>query len=267
MGSKNIYIILLLILVIIISQIFAIILSISRIPLIEGIETSDCLPDCANVEYDYNTNTIPPCKGINVKVLKKTDATTLGLPIINNFISNINTYLNTQYNFDISINKILNNTNPSKIEINKYFTDFSGMNYHSNQDILDNMAIDQNFNSNINNFTYANPSIDIINNITNQKMIYPIQNTKNDIINIINTYNSDIANTPQALITIYTNFLQDISGMCISLQNKCTKYYTDQNLLSIVKTELEEPTYNGLSSSFHKVSDYIFKAINGTLGT
>lgn len=266
MQTKNIYVILLLILVIIVSQIFGMILSMSKN--IEGLDTdtSGCIPDCADVEYDYNTNTIPPCKSINVKVLKQSDANTLGVPIINTFISNMNTYLNTQYNFDTSINKILNKTNPSKTTINKYFTDFSGINYHSNQDILDNIANDPSFNSNINDFTYTSPIFyPVLNNQQYQNNNQPTPEIKTNIINIINKYKSDIANPPQQMIAIYTNFLQDISGMCISLQNKCQKYYTDQNLLAIIKSELEEPTYSGISSSFHKVSEYIFKASNGTL--
>lgn len=259
MGVKNSYVILLLILVIIISQIFAMILAIPITPLIEGLDTSKCLPDCSDVKYDYNKNTIPPCKALNVKTLKKMDAITIGLPIINNFIFNINTYLNTQYNFDISINNILNNKNPSQKIINAYFTDFSGINYHTNQDILDNMANDPNFNTNLTGFTYLSMTPDQI-----QSQPYPTPEIKANISNIINTYTSDIANPSQTLITIYTNFLQDMSGMCIQTQQKCTKYYSDQNLISLINAELEEPTYSGTSSSFHKISEYVYKIINGT---
>jgi hypothetical protein len=268
MQIKNIYVILILILVIIISQTFKLIL---ELPLLrEGLDTSGCLPDCENVQYDYDTNTIPECKKINVKLLKSSDATTIGLPIINTFISNMNNYINTKYSFDISVNQILNNTNPSQIEMNKYFTDFSGINYNSNQDILDNIISDPKFTNNLNIFTYPTPNIDIINQ--NQVVDpdkpqenYPTPDVKISILNIINQYNSDIKDPPKPIITIYTNFLNDISGMCIQLQNKCNKYYTDENLLSMINSELDEPTYSGISSSFHKVSEYIYKSINGTL--
>ena len=265
MSIQNIYVVFFLILVIIISQIFAIILSINMIR--EGI----CLPDCGNVNYDYDNTIIPPCKKIVIKLLDKRDAETIETEIINSFITNINNYIVQKYTFFNIIESINNNNNNNNnniiTPIRKYFTDFSGIQYHTNQDILDNMVNDPNFETNL-NYVQSNNS-----SIINMRSLNV--NEKQIIITVKESYLIDmsgISTAPANLITLTNKFLQDISGKCIEFKNRCDDYYTEQSLIEMINQELAEPTaevteqrYKNYSSSFHKVSNYIYKSKNGTL--
>jgi len=105
MQIKNIYILLMLCMVIIISQTFAVILA---LPVLREGVVSDCLPSCKDVNYDYDNSSIPPCKALNIQLLTQEDAKKYGLPIITNFTNNINNYINTNYKFD-TIKTIQNN--------------------------------------------------------------------------------------------------------------------------------------------------------------
>jgi len=258
MSIQNIYVILFLILVIIISQIFAIILSINIIR--EGI----CLNDCEKVAYDYKNATVPQCKQLVIELLNQTDAATIETDIIDPFITSINKYILQKYPTFSEIQQINNNNYITPIKT--YFTDFSGIQYHTNQDILDNMVNDPNFDTNLNYVRTNNSSNNMISLTTNQKTI--INTVKTLYINDM----SGISTAPQELITLTNKFLQDISGKCIEFKNRCENYYTEQSLIEMIKQELAEPTsevkdprYKNASSSFHKVSNYIHKAKNGTL--
>jgi len=261
MSEKFLYVLLLLLVIIFVSQTFSFILSLSTMR--EGLD--ECLPSCNDVSYNYTTSTIPPCSKINILLLKPGDATAQGVPIINTFINSINNYLNNTYkitslilplqNPNINIQKGISSIqNTNQIKINKYFTDFSGMNFHSNQDILDNMILDPKFNTIINDFKY---SLDQNN---------PNSTTKQNIMTNIEKYKTESLSPIPGYSSIYTKFLQDMSGMCLSFERKCPGYYTDHNLKTLIENELQTPTYYGSSSSFHKIAEYVFQSINGTLG-
>ena len=262
MSEKFLYMLLLLILIIIISQTFSIILS---LPILrEGLE--QCLPSCDSVTYDSVTNTIPPCSKMNIQLLSQADATKFGIPIIQKFKESMDTYINTTYNFNtlflplkndnITIPSGLSNVpNINQIIINSFFGDISGIHYKTNQDILDNMCLDSKTNDIIKNFKY---SLDINS---------PNPTIKQNVITTIEKYKTDSRSTVPGYASIYTKFLNDMLKMCVSFDNRCPGHYTESNLKTLIEDEIKTPKYYGSTSSFHKVSEYVYQGINGTLGT
>ena len=262
MSEKFLYMLVLLLLIIVISQTFSMILS---LPILrEGLE--QCLPSCDSVAYDYTTNKIPPCSKMNIQLLQPADAINLGIPIIERFKKSMDDYLNKTYTFNTLIIPLKNNniTIPSgisnipniyQIAINSYFGDISGIHYKTNQDILDNMCLESNINDIINKFKY---SLDINS---------PNSTIKQNVINTIEKYKKDSRTTVPGYASIYTDFLNDMMKMCVSFDNRCPGYYTESNLKTLIEDEIKTPKYYGSTSSFHKVSEYIYQGINGTLGT
>lgn len=261
MSEKFLYLLLLLIIIIFVSQAFYLILS---LPIIEGAEET-CLPSCDSVTYDTVKNEIPPCSPMKIELLKPADAISLGIPIIQNFKNSMDNYINGTYNFNTLILP-LNNTNinlptgtinMSQFMMNAYFGDISGIHFKSNQDILDNMADLSQYDLKklIDDFRY---SADITK---------PTAITKSNIKTNIENYKTDSRLTVPGYASIYTQFLQDMSGMCIKLDNRCPGHYTEDTLKRMIIDEINTPKYYGQTSSFHKVSEYIYQAINGTLGT
>jgi hypothetical protein len=235
MSKKFYYILVLLILIIFVSQSISIILSIPFFR--EGFE---CLPKCEDVSLNPLTGAIPNCKGPDIKFLNITDANSLCVPKINKFISNITTYLNNEYQFNTFVKplydinkklqsfpsiKLITSLNSANNNITKYFTDFSGISsFTTNQDILDNMANDDNFNNNIDIFgNFFNTG----NN--NKKMKNMIGNIKN----IIERYKKDRTTPSDEFKNIYKNFLNDISSVISQIENRCDQSnpnYLDDNL-------------------------------------
>jgi hypothetical protein len=260
MSQKFMYVLLLLLVIIFISQSFSLILSLFVIR--EGLD--QCLPSCDDISYDYNKNEIPPCTQMNIELLKPTDARKYGIPIIKQFETSMNNYINNNYQYTSLILPLKNKNiiiptgisstqNLNQIKINKYFTDFSGIGFKTNQDILDNMALDSEFNTTINEFNYSLDT-DSPNSTIKQRVITNITNYKKE----------SLSDTP-GYASIYTQFLQDMSKMCLMIEQKCPGYYTENNLKTLISNEKKTPIYYGENSSFHKISEYIFSSINGTL--
>jgi len=257
MEDKYIYSILLLVLVIILSQIFAMILS---IPILrEGLEDG-CLPECKDISLNMSDGkaVIPDCKKIIAKQLTPEDATKSGLPIVNTFLTNITNHLNEKYRFTELIFQLKNaNTNitqgdgfrknTEQVAINKYFTDSS-----TNQDVLDNMAEDtKNFETILREFHY---SLDKDN---------PTQEIKNTIIAQINSYKEERQKSKPNFSDIYNKFIGDMKKLYNELNSRCKDYYSDEVLNSIIN---DTPSYYGKNSTFHRLYNYIDDAIHGKLG-
>jgi len=275
MTDRFIYILLLLLLVIFVSQSFSVILA---IPILrEGFE---CLPNCEDISYNELTGEIPKCKGVKIGVLSVKDAKTLCVPKIDTFTSNINTYLDNQYQFNslikplyntniklqtVNFNNSSNNENSGssdnnqQIAINKYFTDFSGIsNYITNQDILDNMVNDPEFNKIIDEFNYS----------LDQKS--PTTVTKQNIKTMITNYSNDRTTPPVEFSNKYKQILNDISGIINEIDRRCDANnpdYLEENLKQIINNEITTTKYYDTSSSFHIIANYINDAIAEKLTT
>jgi hypothetical protein len=276
MTDKFIYIILLLLLVIFVSQSISVILA---IPILR--EGYECLPNCEDVSYNELTGEIPKCKGVKIGVLSVKDAKTLCVPKVDTFTTNINKYLDNQYNFTSLIKPLYNtniklqsvsfnssssnneNTgsldNIQQMAINKYFTDFSGITpYVTNQDILDNMANDTEFNKIIDEFNYS----------LDQKT--PTTTTKQNIKTIITNYSNDRTTPPVELSKNYKEILNDISGIINDIDRRCDSNnpdYLEENLKQINNNEITNTKYYGKESSFHIIANYINDAIAEKLTT
>lgn len=278
MTDQFIYVMLLLFLVIFVSQSISVILA---IPILrEGLE---CLPNCEDVSYNKLTSETPKCKALKVGVLNSTDAKKLCVPKVDIFTKNINTYLDNQYQFTSLIKPLYNtniklqsvniNTstssssnensgsldNTQQITINKYFTDFSGItSYVTNQDILDNMANDTEFNKIIDEFNYS----------LDQKS--PTTTTKQNIKTMITNYSNDRTTPPVEFSNNYKQILNDISAIVIDIDRRCDANnpdYLEENLKQIINNEITTTVYFGTSSSFHKIANYVSDAIAGKLTT
>ena len=278
MSEKFLYMLILLLLVIFVSQAFFMIMSMAVLR--EGnTDSSSCLPLCSDISVNFNAASsdemIQDCKQLNTGLLTSTDARNYGIPIINTFDASINNYLDQTYSFTTIIKPLYNinikkqttlngnyseQLNEEQIKINKYFTDFSGILVSTNQDILDNMANDSTFSTTIQNFRY---SLEQDNNRTPPNKDEIIKKTIGR--NEYKGYKSERTNPSSTLVSIYNTFLQDISGMCDSINRKCTGYYQEEPLMNLIKDEMKNPTYYGPNSSFHKLSNYIQKSRNGTL--
>jgi len=260
MHAKYIYSILLLLLVIFVSQIFAVILSIPV--LIEGL--SECLPNCEDISLNLDTSkefALPDCKKVNAKLLTSADASEKGNPQVQSFISKINSHVEQQYQFS-KLFLPLKNTNTGvsgiknmeQININKTFTDFSGIVHHTHQDILDNMVNDPTFDSTITTFKY---SLDKDN---------PSDEVKTSIKQKLSEYKKEREKDTPAFSSVYMDFIKGLSNMLKSIQDKCKDYYTDQNLQTIVDDHLKYPKYYDNKSSFHLLDSYINDAVLNKLG-
>ena len=267
MSAKFLYMLILLLLVIFVSQAFFMIMSMAVLR--EGnTDSSSCLPLCSDISVNFNAASsdemVQDCKQLNTGLITSTDARIYGIPIINTFDASINNYLDQTYSFTTIItplqnsniqkqNELVRTDNTEQIKINKYFTDFSGILVSTKQDVLDNMANDSTFSDTITNFKYSlNPN-------------QPSDESKKQIKDKISIYKSERTNPSSTLVSIYNTFLQDISGMCDSINRKCTGYYQEEPLMNLIKDEMKNPTYYGPNSSFHKLSNYIQKSRNGTL--
>jgi hypothetical protein len=265
MQDKYIYSILLLILVIVVSQIFAVILSIPVLK--EGLE---CLPRCQDISFNptkENPN-VPPCKKLIAKLLTADDASSGGQLVISKFITNINNYIEQKYKFSTLFLPLYNLKitfpnagasagiqNNEQIKINKFFTDFSGIVHSTNQDILDNMTNDANFGEILDKFKYS------------QNKTTPSANIKENVKNTLTQYKTDRDKPAPELSSIYKQMMEDMSNYNISLQKRCNDYYTDKNFQTIIDTENNASKYYGNTSSFHRLDSYINDAMNGKLGT
>jgi len=229
----------------------------------EGLEDG-CLPQCKDVSLNMTGGkaVVPKCKKIVAKQLMAEDARALGLSSINEFTNKINGYLNEKYNFNTlflplyNLNTTIttaNGTIPNipQININKYFTDFSGISTHVNQDILDNMLGDPEFKSTLVSLKYTFDN----NNPTSQ--------VKNKVIEQLDNYKEQRIKSPPDFSLIYDTFIQDMSKLYESLKSRCKNYYTDEILNSIVN---DNSIYYGKNSSFHRLDNYINDAILGKLG-
>jgi len=264
MTDKFLFVILLLILVILVAEAFAVVLS---IPILrEGLASSTCLPNCSDVTYDYNTNTIPPCKELKTGLLTSADAKSFKDGSLNYYKTAINTYLDSKYNYKSLILPLKNSTinfpaiekiaslkNTQQIVINSYFTEPSGVLFITNQDVLDNIIKDTNFSKTLTDFKYS---------LDSSK---PSQSLKTTINNTINQYKTDSLNPPEEIKVIINQLIQDISGFTKYIDSRCDNYYTETNLLSLIDTEAKSPTYYGSSSTFHKLSNYIMDSVSGKL--
>jgi len=262
MQDKYIYSILLLVLVVILSQIFAIIMMIPMIR--EGLE-SECLPNCKDISLnmsDGKTVVIPKCKKLVAKQLTAEDALKSGEPIVTRFTNEITNHLNQEYQFNKLFSPLYNTTikisygnteieNIPQININKYFTDFSGISVHTNQDILDNMAEDSGFKSTLNAFKYT----------TNNQN--PTTQVKKQIIELLDKYKEDRSKGKPKFFSMYDTFIKDMTKLYEAIQSRCKNYYSDEVLKSIAE---DTTVYYGKSSSFHRLSNYIVDAISGKLG-
>lgn len=271
MSSKFLYMLILLLLVIFVSQAFFMIMSMAVLR--EGnTDSSSCVPLCSDISVNFNAASsdemIQDCKQLNTGLLTSTDARNYGIPIINTFDASINNYLDQNYSFTTIIKPLQNpiikkqttengyyseQPNEEQIKINKYFTDFSGILVSTKQDVLDNMANDSTFSDTIDNFRYS---------LEQDNRTPP---NKNVIKEKISNYKSERTNPSTTMVSIYNKFLQDISGMCDTINRKCSGYYQEQLLMNLIKDEMKNPTYYGPNSSFHKLSNYIQKSRNGTL--
>jgi hypothetical protein len=290
MTDKFLFVILLLLLVIIVAEAFAVVLSIPilhlftfQTPIIydnsslqkelliykgvrEGLAGSTCLPNCSDVTYDYNTNTIPPCKELKSGLLTSADAKSFKDMSLNYYKTAINKYLNSKYNYNSLILPLKNEKinfpavanipslkNNEQIVINSYFTEPSGVLFTTNQDVLDNIINNTNFSKTLPNFKYS---------LDSSK---PSTSLKTTINNTINQYKTDSLNPPEEIKIIINEFIQDISGFTKQIDSRCDNYYTETNLLSLIDSEIKSPSYYGPNSSFHKLSNYIMEALSGKL--
>jgi len=237
--KKNQYVILLLVTILFVSLSFSFILN---IPLIEGLT---CLPTCEKVTFNNTTGSIPECKQYKDQSLKVEDAKTMITQCINPFITDINGIMKSKYDYDSIIYKTLYVKNTSffisQKELNAYFTDPSCITI---QDIMDKLY-------------------DNINNIKKNDATQGKDITK--IVNRLNAYKADRELPSPDIKQKYENFISCVEKYMESVSAKCENYYVDENLNLLLKEVKETPSYYGISSSFHKLYEYITNAANGEL--
>jgi len=120
------------------------------------------------------------------------------------------------------------------------------------------MANDTNFNKTIDEFNYSD------------KRTTPSTATKQNIKTMIMNYSSDRSAPPVEFSNNYKQILNDISSIVIDIDRRCDANnpdYLEENLKQIVNNEITTTIYFGISSSFHKIANYINNAIAGKLTT
>ena len=244
--KKNQYVILLLVVILFVSLSFSVILNIPlqlyEFQIQNGIrEGLTCLPTCDKVAFNNTTASIPECKEYKDKLLKSEDAKLMVNECVNPFITNINNIMKSKYDYN-NIYKTLYAKNAfmiSQKEINKYFIDAS---FVTIQDIMDKLY-------------------DNIDNIRKNESLK--SKDISQIINQINAYKADREIPSSDIKQKYDDFISSVEKFMESLSARCENYYTDENLNTLIKDVKETKSYYGLSSSFHKIYEYIIERVNG----
>jgi hypothetical protein len=249
MTKKNLYVIILLLLILFVSLSFYYILNFNE-TLREGL----CLPSCNKVKIDTKTGKIPSCSPLNVKIIQPDDAAKIYSECIPPFIQSINTEINNNYNYNVVQTLYNTNTfipmggkNENQIKLNSFFTDFS--NNLTFQDKMDNLLSKM---SEIQN----NPMF-----INHPK--------KNEILNSLQKYENE---RKDKFLEIYKKLVEKIEpyGENIPIQDECindeNKHgYKDQNFNELIKDVKGNIVCYGPKSTFHTIEDYLREGKEGKL--
>lgn len=262
MTKKNLYVIVLLLLILFVSLSFYYILNFNE-TLREGL----CLPSCDKVEVDTTTGEIPSCSPLNIKLLQPTDATKIYSECIPPFIKSINEKMKNNYKYDViqtlyNENIYIKNTtnygrggdngtlvkNENQILMNSYFTDFS--NNITDQDKMDNLI------SKISEIE-KNP-------------IFKTHEKKTEISDSLKNYEKE---RKDHFLEIYKDLISKIEpyGKNILIQDDCVKdvnqqFYKDETFYELIKDQKQNIICYGNKSTFHIIKDYLIQAKEGKLG-
>jgi hypothetical protein len=257
MTKKNLYVIILLLLILFVSLSFYYILNFNE-TLREGL----CLPSCDKSGINTTTGQIPQCTPVKIDFLKSSDAAKIYSECITPFITSINQEMKQNYKYDVI--QTLYNTNPSasstgfgggalipnenQIKIISYFTDFS--NNITLQDKMDNL-------------------ISKISEIQNNPM-FNKHPKKTEILESLQKYEKE---RKDKFLEIYKKLVEKIEpyGKNILIQDDCEKdenqrFYKDENFNGLIKEQKENILCYGPKSTFHILEDYLREGIEGKLG-
>ena len=264
MTKKNLYVIILLLLILFVSLSFYYILNFSE-TLREGL----CLPSCTKVSINPASGKIPSCAPLNVKIIQPEDAAKIYSECIHPFIENINKEMKTKYKYDVIQTLYNENTNlpnnvflgagvgqgtaliknENQIKMNSYFTDFS--NNITLQDKMDNL-------------------VSKISEIQNN----PIFNNHPKKIEILESLQKYEKDRKDQFLEMYRNLIKKIEpyGENILIQDDCVNdenkhYYKDQNLNELIKEQKDNIVCYGSKSTFHIIEDYLRQGKEGKLTT
>ena len=261
MTKKNLYVIVLLLLILFVSLSFYYILNFNE-TLREGL----CLPSCDKTGINTTTGEIPQCTPVKLEFLKSSDATKIYSECIPPFIKSINEEMKQNYNY-VDIKTLYNEDiytsnqdqgsvgnqgtlikNENQILINSYFTDFS--NNITDQDKMDNL-------------------ISKMSEIQNNP-IFKKHPNKTIISDSLKKYEED---RKDKFLEIYKKLVEKIEpyGENILIQGDCEtgenqRFYKDQNFNELIKEQKENILCYGPKSTFHILEDYLREGIQGKLG-
>jgi hypothetical protein len=266
MTKKNLYVIVLLLLILFVSLSFYYILNFNKI-LREGL----CLPNCDKTGINTTTGEIPKCTPVKLDFLKSSDATKIYSKCITPFIKSINEEMKQNYKYDViqtlyNENIYITNQGPAnqkqgsvgnqgalipnenQIKINSYFTDFS--NNITLQDKMDNL-------------------VSKMSEIQNNQM-FNKHPKKTEILESLQKYEKE---RKDKFLEIYKKLVEKIEpyGQNILIQDDCEKdenqrFYKDENFNQLIKDQKENILCYGQKSTFHILEDYLREGIQGKLG-
>jgi hypothetical protein len=264
MTKKNLYVIVLLLLILFVSLSFYYILNFNE-TLREGL----CLPSCDKSGINTTTGEIPECTSVKIEFLKSSDATKIYSECIPPFIESINGKMKSNYKYDViqtlyNENIYITNTtnygrggdgdkgtlikNENQILMNSYFTDFS--NNITNQDKMDNLVSKM-------SEIEKNP-------------IFKTHPKKTEISDSLKKYEED---RKDKFLEIYKKLVEKIEpyGENILIQDSCAndvnqQFYKDENFYQLIKEQKQNIICYGNKSTFHIIKDYLREGIQGKLG-